>query len=136
MKELRQHILEKLKVSTSGINNIFDDIHHRTKRMSYSSFQSILKEYGKPFELNRIYGSDLPILDSPIYSVEFNCPVERVWYYEPNRTINFEYYDPNQKKLISSSIGNMDTILETLGKGDIDKGNDVLWEIHDMILNT
>lgn len=30
----------------------------------------------------------------------------------------------------------MDTILETLGKGDIDKGNDVLWEIHDMILNT
>ena len=26
MKELRQHILEKLKISTSGINNIFDDI--------------------------------------------------------------------------------------------------------------
>ncbi len=136
MKELRQHILEKLKISTSGINNIFDDIHHRTKRMSYSSFQSILKEYGKPFELNRIYGSDLPILNLPIYSDELNCPIERLWYYEPNRAIKIEFYNPLQEKLISENIYGIDTILEILGKGDIDKGNDVLWEIHDMILNT
>jgi hypothetical protein len=29
----------------------------------------------------------------------------------------------------------MDMLLEILGKGDIDKGNDVLWEIYDIMLN-
>ena len=132
MKELKQHIFEKLKVTKHSMDNsdtIFDNIVHRTQRMSKSSFKSMLRDYGKTFELDRIYGMDLPI-----YS-EFNYQVHSLWYRALDRTINFEFYDPNKQKLISRSVDDMDPFLEILGKGDIDKGNDVIWEIYDMMLN-
>lgn len=130
MKELRQHIFEKLKVTTkSDGDTIFDNMPHRTQRLSKSSFKSWLKEYGKPFELDKIYGEDLPIYP------EFNCPIQILKYTGLNNSMNFVFYNPKAKKLFSRSAEDMDTLLEILGKGDIDKGNDVLWEIYDMILN-
>ena len=130
MKELRQHIFEKLKVtSKSSGDTIFDNMVHRRQRMPKSSFKSVLKEYSKPFELDRIYGEDLPIYP------EFNCPIQILKYTGLNNSMNFVFYNPKAKKLFSRSADDMDTLLEILGKGDIDKGNDVLWEIYDMILN-
>ena len=130
MKELRQHIFEKLRVtSKSDGDTIFDNMVHRTQRMSKSSFKRALKDYGKPFELDRIYGKDLPIYP------EFNCPIQVLKYTGLNNSMNFVFYNPNARKLFSRSADDMDTLLEILGKGDIDKGNDVLWEIYDMMLN-
>ena len=130
MKELRQHIFEKLRVtSKSDGDTIFDNMVHRTQRMSKSSFKSALREYDKAFELDRIYGKDLPIYP------EFNCPIQVLKYTGLNNSMNFVFYNPNARKLFSRSADDMDTLLEILGKGDIDKGNDVLWEIYDMILN-
>lgn len=130
MKELRQHIFEKLKVTTkSSGDTIFDNMVHRTRRLSKSSFKSWLKEYGKPFELDRIYGDDLPLY--PLY----DFPIQILKYTAIDNTITFAFYNSKLKKLFSRSVEDMDTLLEILGKGDIDKGNDVLWEIYDMILN-
>lgn len=132
MKELKQHILEKLKVTKNSIddaNTIFDNMVHRTQRMSKSSFKSALKDYGKPFELDRIYGDDLPLY--PLY----DFPIQILKYTAIDNTITFVFYNSKLKKLFSRSVEDMDTLLEILGKGDIDKGNDVLWEIYDMILN-
>lgn len=132
MKELKQHIFEKLKVTKDSIddaNNIFDNMMHRSQRMPKSGFKSALKEYDKAFELDRIYGKDLPIYP------EFNCPIQILKYTGLNNSMNFVFYNPNAKKLFSRSADDMDTLLEILGKGDIDKGNDVLWEIYSMIIN-
>lgn len=130
MERLSTYIIEKLKVtSKSGGDTIFDNMPHRTRHLSKSSFKSWLKEYGKPFELDRIYGDDLPIYP------EFNCPIQILKYTGFNNSMNFLFYNPKAKKLFSRSVDDMDTLLEILGKGDISKGNDVLWEIYDMILN-
>ena len=130
MKELRQHIFEKLRVtSKSGGDTIFDNMVHRRQRMSKSSFKSALREYGKPFELDRIYGEDLPLY--PL----FDFPIQILTYTATDNTITVLIYDPKLKKVFARSVEDMDILLEILGKGDIDKGNDVLWEIYDMILN-
>lgn len=130
MEQLSTYILEKLRVtSKSDGYTIFDNMVHRTQRMSKSFFKSMLREYDKPFELDRIYGKDLPIYP------DFNCPIQILKYTGLNNSINFVFYNPKAKKLFSRSVDDMDTLLEILGKGDIDKGNDVLWEIYDMILN-
>lgn len=129
MKELRQHIFEKLRVtSKSSGDTIFDNMVHRTRRMSKSSFKSMLKEYGKPFELDRIYGEDLPLY--PL----FDFPIQ-ILKYDIDNTITLVFYNSKLKEQISRSVEDIDTLLEILGKGDIDKGNDVLWEIYDMMLN-
>ena len=73
MKELRQHIFEKLKVTKNSIdasNTIFDNMPHRTQRLSKSSFKSWLKEYDKPFELDRIYGKDLTEYEKEVVILE------------------------------------------------------------------
>lgn len=130
MKELRQHIFEKLKVTTkSGGDTIFDNMVHRSQRMSKSSFKSWLKEYGKPFELDKIYGEDLPIYPG------FNYPIQTLTYTRLTKTVDFAFYNPKAQKIFYRRADDMGTLLEILGKGDIDKGNDVLWEIYDMILN-
>lgn len=130
MKELRQHIFEKLRVtSKSGGDTIFDNMVHRSQRMSKSSFKSMFKEYGKMFELDKIYGEDLPIYP------EFNCPIQILTYTAKTNTINLVFYNSTLMKADDRSVEDMDTLLEILGKGDIDKGNDVLWEIYDMMLN-
>lgn len=130
MKTINNFIIEKLKVtSKSGGDTIFDNMVHRKQRMSKSSFKSMLKEYGKPFELDKIYGDNLPIYP------EFNCPIQILKYTGLNNSMNFVFYNPKAKKLFSRSVEDMDILLEILGKGDIDKGNDVLWEIYDMMLN-
>ena len=130
MKELRQHIFEKLKVTTtSGEDTIFNNMVHRSQRMPKSNFKRALKDYGKPFELDRIYGENLPLY--PLY----DFPIQILKYTAIDNTITFVFYNSKLKKLFSRSVEDMDTLLEILGKGDIDKGNDVLWEIYDMILN-
>ena len=114
MKELRQHIFEKLKVtSKSSVDTIFDNMVHRRQRMSKSSFKSALREYDKVFELDRIYGKDLPIYP------EFNCPIQVLKYTGLNNSMNFVFYNPKAQKLFSRSAEDMDTLLEILGKGDI-----------------
>lgn len=130
MKELRQHIFEKLRVtSKSDGDTIFDTMVHRTQRMSKSSFKSMLKEYGKPFELTKIYGDDLPLFP------RFNYKILLMKYSAFDNTLSFVFYNTRVKKLFNRGVDDMDTLLEILGKGDIDKGNDVLWEIYDMMLN-
>ena len=130
MKELRQHIFEKLKVTTkSGGDTIFDNMVHRRQRMSKSSFKSALKDYGKPFELDKIYGEDLPLFP------RFNYKILLMKYSGFDGTLSFVFYNTAQKKLFNRGVEDMDTLLEILGKGDIDKGNDVLWEIYNMMLN-
>jgi hypothetical protein len=56
-------------------------------------------------------------------------------YSDFDNTLSFVFYNTAQKKLFNRSVSDMDMILEILGKGDIDKGNDVLWEIYDIMLN-
>ena len=130
MKDLKGHIFEKLRVtSKSNGDTIFDNIVHRNQRMSKSNFKRALKDYDKPFVLDIIYGEDLPIYP------EFNCPIQILKYTGLNNSMNFVFYNPKAKKLFSRSADEMDTLLEILGKGDIDKGNDVLWEIYDIMLN-
>ena len=130
MKELKQHIFEKLRVtSKSDGDTIFDNMVHRTRRMSKSFFKSMFKEYGKPFELDRIYGDDLPIFP------RFNYKILLMKYSAFDGTLSFVFYNTAQKKLFNRGVEDMDMLLEILGKGDIDKGNDVLWEIYDMMLN-
>jgi hypothetical protein len=130
MKDLKGHIFEKLRVtSKSDGDTIFDNMVHRTKRMSKSSFKSMFKKYGKPFELDRIYGDDLPLFP------RFNYKILLMKYSNFDNTLSFVFYNTAQKKLFNRSVDDMDMLLEILGKGDIDKGNDVLWEIYDIMLN-
>lgn len=126
MKNLKQHILEKLKVST---NNKPSGIFKPSEECDvlWNDFIDALEKHGE-FNLSEIFGDNLPLWDSR----PEKSKIVSIYYYEEedyiiarlitNENVKYEHY-----------IENMRSLKFRLGNQDILVGNTVVTEIYDLI---
>ena len=126
MKNLKQHILEKLKVSTnSKPSGIFKPSEECD--VLWNDFIDALEKHGE-FNLSEIFGDNLPLWDSR----PEKSKIVSIYYYEEedyimarlitNENVKYEHY-----------IENMRSLKFRLGNQDILVGNTVVTEIYDLI---
>lgn len=126
MKDLKEHIFEKLKVSTSNKpSGIFKPSEECD--VLWKDFLEALENHGE-FYLSEVFGDNLPLWDS---RPEKNKIVS-IYYYEEEdyimarlitkENVEFDHY-----------IENMRSLKYRLGNQDILVGNTVVTEIYDLI---
>lgn len=126
MKDLKEHIFEKLKVST---NNKPSGIFKPSEECDvlWKDFIEALEKHGE-FYLSEIFGDNLPLWDSK----PENNKIVSIYYYEEEdyimaklitkENVEFDHY-----------IENMRSLKYRLGNQDILVGNTVVTEIYDLI---
>lgn len=128
MKNLKEHIFEKLKVSTKNTpTGIFEPSEECA--VLWENFIRALKKHGE-FNLSEIFGDNLPLWDSRP---------------EKNKIVSIRYLNYAQDdyiiaRLITKEnveyehyIENMRSLKFRLGNQDILVGNTVVTEIYDLI---
>ena len=123
MKDLKEHIFEKLKVSA---NNKPTGKFKPTEYCDvlWKDFIEALEKHGE-FDLSEVFGDNLPNWDE-------NAKIVSIYYYEEEdyimariitkENIEYEHY-----------IENMRSLMFRLGNQDILVGNTVVTEIYDLI---
>ena len=126
MKDLKEHIFEKLKVSA---NNKPTGIFKPSEECDvlWKDFIEALEKYGE-FYLSEIFGDNLPLWDSKPEKHK----IVSIYYYEEEdyimakiitkENVEYEHY-----------IENMRSLKFRLGNGDILVGNTVVTEIYELI---
>lgn len=126
MKDLKEHIFEKLKVSTNiKPSGIFKPSEECV--VLWKDFIEALENHGE-FYLSEIFGDNLPLWDSKPEKHK----IVSIYYYEEEdyimakiitkENVEYEHY-----------IENMRSLKFRLGNGDILVGNTVVTEIYELI---
>lgn len=143
MKNLKDIILEKLKISNSKLTYYFDDIlpvkfsEDLFIEASHELYKSDFQNMDRYYDLENIYGDDLPSLyrsftfadeSSKCYGLfgDFDSN-------NPNIMNIMLVFKAKNDKMYSTAFNkiNNNTLFLSLGKGDIDKGVGVLKFITD-----
>ncbi len=128
MKNLKQHIFEKLKVSkASATRKVKDFVPTKYSSVLWRDFIDALETYGE-FYLSEIFGNDLPLWNT---------------HNTTNKIVSLRYYDEEDyilAKLLSDSnieydhyIEDMSALKYRLGETNSLIGNTIVAEIYDLI---
>lgn len=127
MKNLLQHIKEKLQVSNAKTSTPFDDFKDTPKSVKEITDNALSKLNDNEYDLVNIYGDDLPTLwrslefedkDTKVLNITSNGRefiVEFSTHYEQSNAKTY-------KEAFSRQLSELNVLVKILGKGDINKG--------------
>lgn len=140
MKNLKDIILEKLKISNSKLTYYFDDIspvkfsEDLFIEASHELYKSDFQDMDRFYNLENIYGDDLPSLyRSFTFADESSKCYGLFGDLDSNNPNIMLVFKAKNDKMYSTAFNktNNNTLFLTLGKGDMDKGVGVLKYITD-----
>jgi hypothetical protein len=127
MKNLLQHIKEKLQVSNAKTSVPFDDFKDTPKSVKEITDKALSKLNNNEYDLVNVYGDDLPTLWRSLNFEDKDTKVRSLTSNGREFTIEFStHYGLNNAKsyeeAYSRQLSELNVLVKILGKGDINKG--------------